>query len=297
VDQERFKADLYLVCTAAIWGTAFVAQRVAAENGAVFLFNGVRFLVGGLALLPVAAWQRRAGAEPVGSKRQTARTWQSILLIGTVLFIASGFQQFGLRYTSAGNAGFITGLYVVLIPVLQATFWRQAVSVFTWASSIVAALGMFLLSTSGRLVINPGDALELAGAFVWALHVILIGKFVRQISVVTLAVGQYFITGLLSLVAGLGLESGGWGPVLEVWWAVIYTGVLSIGLGYTFQAIAQKVAPPADAAILLSGEAVFAALFGWLLLGELLAPLQVLGCGLILAAMLLAQSVVFRRAA
>ncbi len=300
MDKERLRADLYLLFTAGIWGTAFVAQRVAAENGAVFLFNGLRFLVGGLSLLPVAAWQagqfRRGRLEPVGGEGRKFEPLWSVVLIGTVLFIASAFQQFGLRYTSAGNAGFITGLYVVLIPVLQAIFWRQAVSGLTWVSAIIAGLGMFLLSTNGRFVINPGDALELAGAFVWAVHVILIGMFVRRIAVLKLAIGQYFVTGLLSLIAGLGLERGGWSPVFEVWWAVIYTGVLSIGLGYTVQAIAQKVAPPADAAILLSGEAVFAAIFGWLLLGERLAPIQVLGGGFILAGMLLAQSVVFRRA-
>ncbi len=158
-------------------------------------------------------------------------------------------------------------------------------------AALLAAAGLYFLSTGGKLAFNAGDGLELLGAVMWAFHVILIGSLVRKLPVLLLAIGQYAVCGALNLFAGLLFEmqpailSG----LIEAWWAVLYTGVLSVGLGYTLQAAAQRVAAPADAAIILSSEAVFAAAFGWLLIGEALTPLQILGCVLMLASMLLAQ--------
>jgi len=283
----RLRADLTLLLVSVIWGSAFVAQRVAAQHMGVYLFNGLRFLLGALILLPLAL-QRRQTA-PL-SRRGTL-PW--VLLAGGLIFTGASLQQLGMRYTTAGNAGFITGLYVVLIPVILAIGWRQPPRPVIWLAAALATIGLFLLSTSGRFTLALGDALELAGAFMWAFHVILIGWLVQRVSVPKLAVAQYLICGLLSLLFSLFVEANSLRGVSVAWWAVVYTGIFSIGIGYTLQAVGQKVAPPADAAILLSLEAVFAALAGWLILGEQLTSVQLVGCGLMLVGMILAQAGAF----
>ena len=278
----RLKADLTLLLVAIIWGSAFAAQRVAALNMGVYLFNGLRFLLGALVLLPLALRSRKSSVA-------TRRLLPGMLLAGLLLFGGTTLQQLGLRYTTAANAGFITGLYVVLVPLLLAFVWRQPPRQIVWLAAALSAVGLFLLSTSGSFSLALGDALELAGAFLWAFHVLTIGWLVQRADVLHLSVVQYAVCGLLSLGMALALESGSLAQVSGVWWTVIYTGVLSIGLGYTLQGVGQRVAPPADAAILLSLEAVFAALAGWLFLDERLSAVQLLGCALMLVGMLLAQ--------
>lgn len=285
--QARLQADFLLLLVSVIWGSAFAAQRVAALHLNAFLFNGLRFLIGAAVLLPLArrTWQ-------IFDRRALAGS----ALAGLMLFGGTAFQQLGLKYTTAGNAGFITGLYVVLIPLFLAIGWRQKPRTSALFGSLLAALGLFLLSTGGRLAppgslpIAAGDRLELVGAALFALHVIWIGQLVRQVPVLPLAIVQYLVCGMLSLAAA-GVSPGGIdGTGLDIaWWTVVYTGIFSIGVGYTLQAVGQRVAPPADAAILLSAEAVFAAFFGWLFLSERLAALQLLGCALILASMLVSQ--------
>lgn len=283
--QDRLKADLLLLLTAVIWGAAFVAQRVAAVNSGVFLFNGLRFLLGALVLIPLVLLNRNKMVL-AGEKK---KNMLGILVSGALLFAAGTFQQIGLRFTTAGNAGFITGLYVVLIPVILSIIARQRQRPAIWVAVLLASAGLFLLSTGGQLRLSPGDALELVGALFFALHVIWIGRQVQFISILHLAIGQYLLTGLLSLGMGLVLEPGAAQYMTSAWLPIFYTGIFSIGIGYTLQAMGQRFAPPADAAILLSMEAPFAGIFGWLLLNELLTPIQISGCGLMLAAMLLAQ--------
>jgi drug/metabolite transporter (DMT)-like permease len=278
----RIRADLILLAVAVVWGSSFVAQRVAAAHVGPFLYTGARFVLGALTLLPLAA--RRL--------RHLARLeWRGGALAGLLLFGAALLQQVGLRFTTAGKAGFITGLYVVLVPLFLALVWRRSPRWSAWVASLLAAAGLFLLSGVGRLALAPGDGWELAGAVLWALHVILIGRLAGRADALRLALVQYLVCGLLSGVLGLALEADTLGGLAVAWWAVLYTGVLSVGLGFTLQVTGQRRAPPAGAAVILSLEAVFAALFGWLLLGETLTPQQLLGCGLMLGGMLLAQAV------
>lgn len=280
---ERLRADLILLLVAVIWGSAFVAQRVAAQQMGVNYFNGLRFLVAALFLL-APAWRsiRKWALSP-------DKAIAGVVLAGLFLFGGTTLQQWGLRYTSAGNAGFITGLYVVFIPLILSLGWRQTLPRSVWLAAICSAAGLFLLSTGGSLTINPGDVLVLAGAVLWACHVILIGRLVRQIEVLPLAVGQYLVTGILSLLVSLLIEESSTRILGSAWWTIAYTGVLSVAFGYTLQVVGQKVAPPTDAAIILSGEAVFAALSGWVLLDERLGTLQLTGCALILTGILIAQ--------
>ena len=282
---KRLRADLTLLAVAIVWGSAFVVCRLAAAQTGSFLYNGARFLLGVVTLLPFV------GARLRGLARVEA--WGGVLA-GALLFVASGLQQMGLQFTTAGKAGFITGLYVVLVPLFLALVWRQWPRGSTWAASLLAAVGLYLLSAVEQLALAPGDGLELVGAVFWALHVILIGRLAQRVDVLRLALMQYLVCGLLSLTTGLLFESSTAPGLVSAWWAILYTGVLSVGLGYTLQVIGQQHAPAADASVILSGEAVFAALAGWLILDERLTPWQLLGCALMLAGMLLAQASTWR---
>jgi drug/metabolite transporter (DMT)-like permease len=206
------------------------------------------------------------------------------------LAAASVLQQAGLRYTTAGKAGFITSLYVVLVPLLLALIWRQRAHWAAWLASLVAAVGLFLLSMHGEWTLAVGDALELAGAVLWALHVILIGRLARRVDTLRLSMVQCLVCGALTTGLGLALEHNTLRGLSVAWWAVVYGGVISVGLGYTLQVLGQKVAPATDAAGILSTESVFAALFGWFFLREILSAQQVVGCVLMFAGMLLAQA-------
>ena len=281
----RLKADLTLLLVALVWGSAFAAQRIIGEMGNVFLFNGLRFLIGALLLWPFLR----------GKPSLDRSGWKWVFVAGTVLFVASALQQAGLVYTTAGNAGFITSLYVVLVPIVlffgwkERPFWTQIVAVF------LAIAGGYLLSTGGEFHIQPGDLLELAGALFWAFHVVVLGKFASRYDALRFSAGQFLVSGMLNLGVGAFTETI---PMAQIWLfvgALLYTAIFSVGVGYTLQVWAQRHTPPTDAAILLSLEAVFAVLFGWLLLGEVLAPIQVLGCGLIFVAVLLAQIQIGRR--
>lgn len=281
----RLKADLTLLLVALVWGSAFAAQRIIGEMGNVFLFNGLRFLFGALLLWPFL--RGKPGLDRSG--------WKWVFVAGTVLFVASALQQAGLVYTTAGNAGFITSLYVVLVPIVlffgwkERPFWTQIVAVF------LAIGGGYLLSTGGEFHIQPGDLLELAGALFWAFHVVVLGKFASRYDALRFSAGQFLVSGMLNLGVGAFTETI---PMAQIWLfvgALLYTAIFSVGVGYTLQVWAQRHTPPTDAAILLSLEAVFAVIFGWLVLGEVLSPIQALGCGLIFVAVLLAQIQIGRK--
>ena len=289
--RRRLKADLALLSVSLIWGIAFVVQRIAAAEIGAFLFNGLRFLMGAVVLLPFTRLDTFGKSNaPVNAGMIHRKTLLGVILAGMLLFSGAALQQSGLKYTTAGNAGFITGLYVVWIPLFMALVWRQCPRPAIWISAALSASGLYLLSTGGQMRLNPGDVLVLASSVFWALHVILIGRLVQCVGVVQLAIGQYLICGLISTLIGVAIEAHTLPALIEDWWVVVYTGVISVGLGYTLQAVGQRVAPPADAAILLSMEAVFAALFGWWILNEKLDLVQLLGCGVIFVGILLAQS-------
>lgn len=280
----RFRSDAILLLVAVIWGSSFVVQRVAAQHLGVFLFNGLRFLLAALILLPFTRQK-----EPL-----VRRDFAWIGLAGTCAFAGSALQQAGLQYTTAANAGFITSLYVVLVPVLVFVIWKQRVSWVSWTAALLAVAGAVLLSTGGtgfRLAGKSitGDGFELLGSVGWALHVIAVGRGARRMPILVFSVGQYVVAGILNLGMGLVLESQLLSGLASAWWTVVYIAVLSTAIGYTLQAVGQRHAPPSDAAIILSLESVFAALFGSLFLDERLVWVQVLGCAIIFGAVLLAQ--------
>jgi drug/metabolite transporter (DMT)-like permease len=275
----RLKSDLILLLTATVWGTSFVVQRLASAGLGVFVFNGLRFMLGGLLLLPLIRFH------PLPERG--ARLWS--LVAGALLFGASALQQAGIRTTTAANAGFITGLYVILVPFFLVIFWKHRLSAMVWVSALLAVLGIFLLSTGGSLRFAPGDFLVLMGAFIWALHVIVVGWMAKGAQPLTFAVAQFLVCGILNLLVGAFTDVATLPNLTSSWWMIVYTGVFSVAIGYTGQVIGQKHAPPTDAALILSMEAVFAAVFGFLFLREGLSFWQVTGCGLILVAILLIQ--------
>lgn len=278
--RRQWTANLMLLGAALAWGSTFVPCKIAAVYLGTLFFNGLRFLLGGLFVLAMAG-RRLRGL----SRREVGGG----AVAGLVLFAGAASQQAGLAFTTAGKAGFITGLYVVLVPLLLALFWRQRSGWNAWTASLLAATGLFLLSAEGRLSLAPGDSLVLVSAALYALHVILIGRWVGRMEPLRLAAMQYLACGLLSLALGLALESPSWEALRPVWWTVPYTAVFSVVVGYTLQMLGQRDAPPTVAAVILSLESVFAALFGGLLLGERLAPIQWGGGGLMLVGMVLAQ--------
>jgi len=203
------------------------------------------------------------------------------------LFVAAALQQVGIVYTTAGNAGFITSLYVVLVPIVIFIGWKEKPHWLAVVAVGLAVGGAFLLSTGGRFEVQKGDALELAGALFWALHVSLLGKVASRFEPMSFSAGQLLVCGILNLIPGLFIEKTVF--TLPLVGATIYTAVLSLGLCFTLQVWAQKHTPPTDAALILSLESVFAVLAGWLLLSEKLAPIQVFGCVCIFLAVMLSQ--------
>jgi drug/metabolite transporter (DMT)-like permease len=275
----RLRADLTLLLVAILWGSAFAAQRIAGQEGSVFFFNAVRFLLAAMLLLPFGLKNRISRQQFI---------WMAVA--GTILFTAGALQQAGLTSTTAGNAGFITSLYVVLVPFVVWVGWRERPHWLAGVAAVLAAIGAFLLSTGGSVQFRAGDWLELAGALFWSLHVVVVGKFARTYESISFSSGQLWMASLLSFAAVFLFEGWDFTPSPALIGAIIYTAFISLGLGYTLQIWGQKHTPPTDAAIILSLESVFAVFGARLVLGEQLAPMQILGCVIILAAVILSQA-------
>ncbi|BCR03656.1 transporter [Desulfuromonas versatilis] len=289
MQNNSLKADALLFLTAAIWGFAFVAQRVGMDYIGPFTYNGIRFALGSLSLLPLIYLSRRAGRQggrsaPAGGKVLL----YGGLMAGGALFLGASLQQAGLVYTTAGNAGFITGLYVVLVPILG-LFWKQRPGAGTWLGASLALVGLYLLSVTEQFTMAFGDVLVLIGAFFWAGHVLLIGWLSPRMDALKLSAIQFAVCAVLSLLTALLLETITLDSVLQATVPILYGGLMSVGVAYTLQVVAQRDAHPAHTAILLSLEGVFAAIGGWLLLGETLGPRALLGCALMLSGMLLSE--------
>jgi drug/metabolite transporter (DMT)-like permease len=279
--------DFLLLATSAIWGLAFVAQRVGMEHVGPFTFNGVRFALGSLSLVPLVLFFRRRRR---GTRRAAApRVLLWGILAGTVLFGGASLQQMGIVHTTAGKAGFITGLYVVLVP-LTGLLWGQRAGAGRWVGATVAMAGLFLLSVTRTFTVGRGDLLVLASALFWTAHVQLLGWLSPRVDPLELSAVQFAVCSILSLVVAVVVEPVAPAAVLRAAVPILYGGVGSVGVAYTLQVVAQRSAHPAHAAILLSLESVFAVLGGWLILGETLSGRGVLGCGLMLAGMLLSQT-------
>jgi drug/metabolite transporter (DMT)-like permease len=290
MDSRTLRANTLLMLTAMIWGFAFVAQRIGMAHVGPFTFNGIRFALGGLSLIPVmiaAGRPHRDIAHPSFRSGSTMLMTGGVLA-GVALFAGASLQQVGLLYTTAGKAGFITGLYVVLVPIVGLV-WKQSTDVGTWLGAFLAAVGLYFLSVTEQFTISFGDFLELLGAVVWAGHVLLIGWFSPKISAIRLSFIQFMVCSGLSLATAAATETVTLQGLAEAMPAILYGGIGSVGIAYTLQVVAQKHAKASHAAIILCMESPFAALGGWLLLDEMMSGRTLFGCGLMLFGMLVSQ--------
>lgn len=285
---SRVQANLLLTLVALIWGSAFVAQSRGMADVGPLLFTGVRFLIGAAVVLPLAVLEwRRLGRE--GRPLSGLDGWH-IAGLGGLMTLGAVMQQVGIQTTSVTNAGFLTAVYVPLVPVLAWLLLRQIAHWSVWPAAAGCLVGAFLLSGAHELSIGLGDLWVAGSAIPWALHVLMVGRWADRMGAPFLvASGQFAICGGLSLIAAFVMEPVRWAGIAAAAWPIAYTGVLSVGIAFTAQVVAQRYAQAADAAIILSSETLFAAACGYLLLGERLNTAGLIGCGLMLACILLVQ--------
>lgn len=280
------RSNLMLLMAAAIWGMGFVAQRLGMDHMGPYTFNGLRFLLGALSLLPLLWWL--TSRQPVAGVADRNQLLMGGVLAGLVLFCAASLQQVGLLYTTAAKAGFITGLYIILVPVLGLLL-RHKAGGNTWFGAVIALSGLYVLSVTDEFAIGFGDLLQVVGALFWAIHLLLLDHYASRVAPIKLAAVQFLVCGLLSLTTAFVIETPALSGAVAGWQALLYSGLVSVGVGYTLQVLGQRGAHPAHAAIILSLETVFAAVGGVLLLGEILDERAIAGCALMLAGMLVSQ--------
>ena len=284
---RQLRSNLILFLTAIIWGFAFVAQSVGMKYVGAFTFNGIRFLLGAVSLLPLLLFlkSKKSTDAPAVSRR---RVIGSGTAAGTVLFLAATLQQAGLAYTSAGKAAFLTGLYIILVPILG-IFLRHKAEINTWIGVVLAVLGLYLLSVKGDFSVEFGDLLEIIGAFFWAIHILLIDRFTKKIDAISLSFVQFLMCSVLSIAAAFLFETVSLQGIFSAGVPILYGGLLSVGVAYTLQVVGQKHAKPSHAAIIMSLESVFAAIGGAILLHENLGIRGYIGCALMLSGMVVTQ--------
>jgi drug/metabolite transporter (DMT)-like permease len=278
------KSDFILLVVATIWGLAFVAQRIGMDHVGPFTFNGVRFVLGGLSLVPFVFFPRNRMKD-----QNTGGLIPSGIISGLILFCGISLQQVGLVYTTAGKAGFITGLYVVMVPLIGLFIKNSRTSPGTWTGAVLAGIGMYFLSVTKDMDMAFGDLLVFFSAVCFAFHLIIIGRLSQRFDTVGLSLVQCCVCAALSLVTAFFSETLVLSDILDAGLPLFYGGVFSVGVAYSLQIYGQKNSPTSHAAVILCLESVVAALGGWIILDEMLSHRGILGCILMLAGMLISQ--------
>ena len=287
MEKHTLKYNFLLLLAAAIWGFAFVAQRVGAAYVGAFTFNGIRFALGSLPLIPLLIHNAKK-PELKNDPVYKASPVLGGVIAGAILFAASTFQQYGLCETTAGKAAFITGLYIVIVPILG-IFLKHRTTLKVWLGAGLAVTGLFFLCVTRDFTVSGGDLLELASAILFAFHIHVIGHFSQKVDAIKLSLTQFVTCAALSLIAAGIFDRIEWQSILAAGIPLLYGGLCSVGIAYTLQVVGQKHARPATAAIILNMETLFAAVGGMLLLGETMSLRGYAGCALMLAGMLLSQ--------
>lgn len=287
--RKHARANLLMLLAAMIWGSAFVAQRLSLDTIGPFLYTGLRFLLGSGVVLALCL-QPAARASRVELTALAHRPKDALpgIALGLVLAVAISLQQIGLQYTKVANAGFISSLYVVIVPLAGAALGHRTRAA-TWAGALLAAVGLYFLSVKSSFEVRSGDWYQLGCAIVISLQVLLVGRFARSRDPLVLALVQFATCGVLCLAVALALEPLSAQALVQAWPSIAYGGALSVGIGYTLQVVAQRDAAPAHAAIIFSMEGVFAALAGWLALGESLSARALGGAALMLTGLVVCQ--------
>ncbi len=281
---NQFKSNGILLLASLLWGLAFVAQRQGMLFVGPFTFNGLRFALGALSLVPLLFFMKPAIKKTMLDKRLLSGS----IMAGVALFFAASFQQVGIIYTSAGNAGFITSLYIVFVP-LFGFLRRQSSPGRVWLGALVALSGLYMLSVGDDFVMQTGDLLVFISAVFWAAHLVILSYLAAQHDFRLLAIFQYAFVAILSLGLAFALETPSLPDVKLAAIPILYAGIVSVGIGFTLQVVAQRHARADHAALILSLEAVFAALGGWLILNEITDWRGVIGCALMLVGVVLSQ--------
>ena len=299
---KKTKSNLLLLIASIIWGFAFVAQKAGASLGP-FTYNGTRFLIGAIVLLPIIAlFSKKNSGKYTNSDEASASSGDSIqsrsslikggIVCGTILAIASNLQQFGLYFdTDAGKAGFITSLYIIMVPLLG-IFLKKRAGLRMWFCVLLGAVGFYLLTMAGNpngFALEKGDFFVLLCAFVFSLHILAVDHFSPKCDGVKLSCLQFFVAGVISLACMLFFEDPKISEILDCWLPILYAGVMSSGVGYTLQILGQKDADPSTASLIMSLEAVFAVLGGALIFRESLSLVEFVGCAVIFAAVIISQ--------
>ncbi len=284
-----------LLMTAMIWGFAFVAQRVGADFVGAFTFNGVRFTLGAISLIPVIFIFEKREAEPVTHKNKLKLSFFVGIAAGVILFVASWLQQYGIVITgSAGKAGFITGLYTVLVPIFG-IFLKKKTNINIWVGAVFAVAGMFFLCINEKWQISYGDAVLLCGSVFWAFHILIIDRFVNSIYSIRFAMTQFAVCGLLGLIFAFANETITIDNLKAAAIPILYGGIMSAGVAYTCQIIGQKHADPTYASIILSTESMFSAIGSAVILHEVMTGRGYLGCVCIFIGIIISQIIPKKR--
>ena len=284
---SSLKGNIYLFITATIWGVAFVAQSVGMDYVGPFTFNAVRFIIGGLVLIPARMLLKKLG---VGSelKEDRKKIIISGILCGVLMFGATSFQQFGIMQTSVGKTGFITALYVILVPILGLVLGRRP-NIRIWIGAVIAIVGFYFLCIKEGFSIAFGDILVFICALLFAVHILVVDHFIPYVDGVRLSCIQFLVAGALSTVFMFATEKPVVSDIMAAWQPILYAGILSCGVAYTLQIIGQKYTNPFIASLILSLESVISVLAGWLILGEMLSLREIIGCVLVFGAIVIAQ--------
>ena len=289
--QIPLKNSLLLLLTATIWGVAFVAQSVGMDYVGGFTFNMARSLIGSAVLLPVIWFMGRNSSkkaeEAQGSSSRKDLLWGG-LACGILMCLASNFQQFGIKYTTVGKAGFITACYIVLVPILG-LFLKKKCSPFIWLAVAMSVAGLYLLCITDGFSIGKGDILVLICAVLFSFHILVIDYYSPKVDGVKLSCIQFLVCGILSGIPALIFEKPEMCAVLTAWQPILYAGVMSCGVAYTLQIIGQKNMNPTVASLILSLESCISVLAGWVILGQQLSTREIAGCVIMFAAIILAQ--------
>ena len=295
---SRFKGNLMLVLTALIWGTAFVAQSVGMDFVGPYTFLFARNIIAGVFLIPCIFFLNKIGAKNNNKKirnssiRDENGNKKSLIIggviCGIVLFVASALQQIGIVYTTVGKAGFITALYIIIVPILG-IFFKNKVQGQVWISVVIAIIGLYLLCINENLSINKGDFLIFLCSIIFSIHILVIDHFSPIVDGVKMSCIQFFVCGILSFIPMVLFENPQIINILNAYSPILYAGIMSSGVAYTLQIVGQKYTSPVLASLILSLESVFAALSGWVILKEVFSGKEIIGCILVFSAIIIAQ--------
>lgn len=289
MNKKQVTANILMFVAAFIWGVAFIAQKMVIGHMGAFTFNGLRFFIGGLSMLPLMLYYKKkpdAGNE--ADKVPLKKTILPGLLIGVALCVGASLQQLGLNNTTAGKAGFITDLYIIFIPIAE-IFMGRKIKKTVWPCAALALIGLYLISVSADFTISSGDLLVFIGSFFWTAQMLLVDKYSKSCNLIKLSFMQYMTTAAISFVIAAFTETVTLDGIVVCVGPILFSSIMSVGVAYTLQMVGQRYAKPSTAAIILSMESVIAALAGAVVLHEQMSVRSIIGCVLMITAMVLIQ--------